>query len=153
MYQEHLLITFHRIDIFLSSFHYDREGELISDLKYTQIFLLNEMLEMREREENALSLTALSRRTGFAKASLSSALKILRKAGYVDMVMDNKDNRRKTIFLTQKTEDAVPEIKQYLYDVSRLLCEGIGVKELETLEQSLDKISENIEGIRARNPC
>lgn len=150
MHKGNLLRIFRQIDVFLSYYDYN-QGEALCDLKYSQIFLLNEMFELKKNTKGAITLTVLGKKTGFSKASLCSALKILKKAGYVDVMVDREDNRKKNLLLTKKAKEAELDAKLYLCSVSDLLCEGMGGRELEEMERSLNKISENINKMQVRS--
>ena len=115
----------------------------ISELSLAQIYLLGGLFELERAGREPLSLSALSREAGFSKATVCATLKKLRKAGFVQMQMDDADNRRKEITLTQRAWQVEPCITQYISALDRALCAGISPNDLKTTEQSLQVILQN----------
>ena len=116
----------------------------ISELSFGQIYLLGELFALEREGRESMSLSVLSRKTGFSKATICAALKKLRKAGFVQMEMDDNDNRRKAITLTQRAWRAESSVTQYISALDRTLCAGISPKDLQITERSLMAILENI---------
>lgn len=115
----------------------------ISGLSLAQIYLLGELFQLERTGHEPLSLSALSRENGFSKATVCATLKKLQKGGFVRMQMDDADNRRKAISLTQEAWQLEPYITQYISALDRTLCAGISAKDLKTMEQSLQIILQN----------
>ena len=115
----------------------------ISELSFGQIYLLGELFALEREGRESMSLSVLSRKTGFSKATVCATLKKLRNGGFVNMQMDDADNRRKPITLTQRAWDAQPSVTQYISALDRALCAGISSKDRETMERSLQVILHN----------
>lgn len=54
----------------------------ISELSFAQVYLLAKLFELSKARNGPLSLSALAQATGFSKASVCTALKKLRRAGF-----------------------------------------------------------------------
>lgn len=140
--QNHVILLLRQISSSLPGDAGNRPEE-ISELSFAQIALLSELFELEKTGREPLSLSTLSRETGFSKATVCAALKKLRKAGFVQTQMDDADNRRKEIVLTQRAWEAQSSVGQYISAVDRTLCAGIAPKDLQTTEQSLSVILQN----------
>lgn len=115
----------------------------IAGLSFAQICLLGELFELERAGCESLSLSLLSREAGFSKATVCAILKKLRKAGFVHMQMDDTDNRRKEITLTQRAREIEDSVTQYISALDHTLCAGISPEDLETTEKSLQVILQN----------
>ena len=116
----------------------------ISELSFAQIYLLNELFEREKSGGEPLLLSALSRETGFSKATICATLKKLRKGGYVQMQMDDADNRRKEITLTPQAWEVESTITQYISALDQALCAGLSGEELENMGRSLQVMLCNV---------
>lgn len=115
----------------------------ISGMSFAQVCLLCELFELERTGHEPPSLSILARETGFSKATVCAALKKLREAGFIQMQIDDTDNRRKEITLTPRAWKAEGSITQYISALSRELCAGIPQKDLQAMEQSLLVILQN----------
>lgn len=123
----------------------------ISALTLSQIYLLDELYAMSENECGIVSLSSLARESGFSKSTVCTTLKCLRKSGYIKMQMDNEDNRRKEIVLTEQARAVEPDVKQYVNEFNHALCAGIPEEEFENLEKALRTVLQNARSFRARS--
>lgn len=121
----------------------EKRPDEISELSLAQIYLLGELFQLERTGRKSLSLSTLSRENGFSKATVCATLKKLRKGGFVRMQTDDADNRRKEISLTQEAWQLEPYITQYISALDHTLCAGISLKDLKTMEQSLQVILQN----------
>ena len=142
MPQDHVVKLLRQINSALPGDAGNRPDD-IAHLSFAQIYLLGELFERERTGREPLSLTALSKETGFSKATVCATLKKLRNGGFVNMQMDDADNRRKPITLTQRAWDAQPSVTQYISALDRALCAGISSKDRETMERSLQVILHN----------
>lgn len=126
--------------------------ERISTLSLSQMYLLDELYAMAQNGYETLSLSALTQDLGFSKATISATLKVLRKLGYINMQIDNDDNRRKKIILTERAQEVKPDVQQYVADFNRGICKGISGRELRSFEKTLSMVLQNMRDIRARGP-
>ena len=120
----------------------------ISGLSFAQIYLLGELFELERTGREPLSLSVLSRETGFSKATVCATLKKLRKGGLIRTQI----NRRKEITLTQRAWDVEESITQYISALDRALCAGISSTDLGTMMQSLRVILQNARKSGSRVP-
>lgn len=114
-------------------------------LTLSQVCMLGEVLEKPRGE---LSVSAISRETGFSKSSVCATLKSLRQLGYVEMDMDGQDNRRKEILPTEKAEAVRADVLRYLDAFGEELCSGLADGDRETLERSLAVVAGNVGRMR-----
>ena len=142
MPQDHVVKLLRQINSALPGDAGNRPDD-IAHLSFAQIYLLGELFEWERTGREPLSLTALSKETGFSKATVCATLKKLRNGGFVNMQMDDADNRRKPITLTQRAWDAQPSVTQYISALDRALCAGISSKDRKTMERSLQVILHN----------
>lgn len=126
--------------------------ERISALSLSQIYLLDELYTMAEKKYEMLSLSALARESGFSKATICTTLKSLRRLGYVKMRIDNADNRRKEIILTERARKVEPDVKQYITEFNHAICKGIPEQELQSFEKSLQTVLQNTRDVGTRGP-
>ena len=120
----------------------------ISGLSFAQIYLLGELFELERTGREPLSLSVLSRETGFSKATVCATLKKLRKGGLIRTQI----NRREEITLTQRAWDVEESITQYISALDRALCAGISSTDLGTMMQSLRVILQNARKSGSRVP-
>ncbi len=120
--------------------------EEISELSFAQVCLLGELFEQEKAGREPLSLSALSQETGFSKATVCATLKKLRKAGYVRVRMNSRDNRRKEIILTRQAWTVASSITQYVFALDCKLCAGISANDVQIMKQSLLAILQNAKG-------
>lgn len=117
--------------------------EEIADLSFAQTCLLGDLFELERAGNRPLSLSALAQKSGFSKATICAALKKLRRTGYIHMQMDDRDNRRKEIVLTDRAWGVESSVKEHIAALERALCAGIPPKDLQTTERSLRTILQN----------
>lgn len=124
-----------------------------SSLSFAQTCLLAELFHLKRTGTERASLSVLAEKTGFSKATVCAALKKLRKTGYIHMQMDDVDNRRKEILLTEQAWAVENRVEQAVTALNRTLCAGIPPEDLQTMEKALQKILQNAKDIRAPSPC
>lgn len=124
--------------------------EELSELSFAQVYLLSELFGLVRSGNKPPSLSALAQETGFSKATACAALKQLRKCGYVQMRMDDADNRRKEIMLTSQAWQVEPRVIQFVSALDRALCAGIPQDDLETTGRSLQAILQNAREVKAQ---
>ena len=124
--------------------------EELSGLSAAQIHLLAELYELEKRGNGPPTLSALARETGFSKAAVCATLKGLRKAGYVQMQTDDRDNRRKAILLTLRARQSRSCVTQAVARLEEALCAGVSPKDLQATERSLGVILQNARQMKAK---
>lgn len=126
--------------------------ERISALSLPQLYLLDELYTMAQKRYKTLSLSAMARDYGFSKATICATLKSLRRSGYIKMQIDNADNRRKEIILTERAQMVKPDVRQYIAEFNHAICKGIPDQELQCFEKSLRMVLQNARDVRTRGP-
>lgn len=114
----------------------------------SQCLLLDYMLS---QEENAFCATALHEEFGISKAALSSILKGLKQMGYLEIVSDPTDDRKKRIFLTSKACEEQKRIVEEMEESEALLCRGFSQEEKRGMEEYLDRMLFNLKKERKEN--
>lgn len=147
MQDGNILLLLRQINICLGL--YESEKLAANGMTFSQVFLLNEIFSM---DSASVCSKELSERVGFARSSISRALKELQKNGYVKLKMDAADNRRKHIVLTQKAHKAEPAVKNYMADLTGCLLQAIPEHNLPGIETALQTILDNIQPETIRRP-
>lgn len=78
------------------------------------------------------------------KATLTKNIKKLMEIGYLESVGDKADKRVKHLYLTPKGIPAVKQIKKIHCDFYDTLCTGISVQDVQSTEQIMELMMENI---------
>lgn len=81
---------------------------------------------------------------GISKSAVSSAIKELRKKGYVKTAANPQDDRMKQIFLTQKAFAVKEQIEKELQEEQNRLCGEIPRQSLEIMEKALHTMISNL---------
>lgn len=140
MTDRNILLLLRQINICLGL--YENEKLAANGTTFAQIFLLNEIFSMAPLP---VCSTDLSEKVGFTRSSISRTLKELRKNGYVKMEIDEQDNRKKYIVLTEKAYDAEEEVKAYMKNLNHCLIREIPEHSLAGIELVLQTILDNIQ--------
>lgn len=143
MSQKHIVTLLRQIS---SSLPGDAEAipDDLSGLSFAQVYLLGELFELEKAGCKPLSLSTLSQEAGFSKATVCATLKKLRNTGLVQMQMDDADNRRKEIALTRQARKIESSVTRYISALDHRLCAGISPGDLQTMEQALRVILQNV---------
>ena len=89
------------------------------------------------REGYVTYSTQLHKQFGISKPAISSTLKGLKKKGYLEMVVNEEDDRKKQIVLTPKAYAIKKQIDLGLSQQQTRLCQGISQQRLKLLEKDL----------------
>lgn len=92
----------------------------------------------------------LHKASGLSKAAISSTLKELKKAGYLEMFSDPEDDRRKQLVLTPKAYALKEQLNQELEAQQKRLCRTISPRQLEITETSLHTMLCNLKDETSR---
>lgn len=111
------------------------------DISPSQCLMLDCLL-LHEAED--ICATKLHEILGISKPSISSALKKLRKKGYLIITADPTDARKRNIILTSKAYSVKHLIVSSLYEQEESLCQNLSVKDLEITEKSLCTMIRNM---------
>ena len=113
-------------------------------LSFPQLFLLHEMLAWPEDAVGALSVSALSQKTGLSKSTVCNTVQALVQSGYLIKTVDQSDTRKKTIRLTGKARASRARITEQLRTMDRMLFCGLSRQERERFRQILTQIAGNM---------
>lgn len=144
---ENILLILRQINICLGL--YGNEALAANGMTFAQVFLLDVNFSM---DAPCICSTDLSEKVGFTRSSISRTLKELKKNGYVKMKIDERDNRRKHIILTQKAISAKEEIENYIDNLNRCLVQEIPEERLNGTGDVLRSILDNIQRETLRRP-
>ena len=78
------------------------------------------------------------------KATVAIGIKHLMAGGFIQREVDENDMRRKKLFATEKLLDVGHEIKEQIAIQIKKMTEGFTKKDIEILEDYLDRIKENM---------
>lgn len=125
----------------LSLEHYGRELLKDWDMSPSQNMALDYLFSQKDKEMYA---TDLHTRFGISKSTISSTLKGLKQKGYLKMVINPADDRKKQIVLTEKAYEMEKMIEDSLQKRQACICKGIPEQNLEILKDSLRTMIHNI---------
>ena len=106
----------------------------------TQAMVLHFLYSLDNSESYAANLCSVM---GISSVTISTALKDLRKKGYLKVFADAADDRRKKIVLTPKAFGAQKAIEKHLQMQQALLCRNIPAEHLLWLENDLQTMIQN----------
>lgn len=89
---------------------------------------------------------ALAERMEVSPAAVAVGLKKLEKAGYVQRISGEKDNRSRRLVLTPKGQRLVDESIAMFRRLDEYIFQDFSGEELKTLEGMLDRICTNLSG-------
>lgn len=78
------------------------------------------------------------------KSTLTKIVKKLSEIGYIKIITDEDDQRIKRLYLTENAVPAAHRIKQIHDSFYQTLCAGIPASDIQSAEQTLEKMMENI---------
>ena len=84
-----------------------------------------------------------------SQATIAMSLKSLERLGYVEKRLDDRDNRRNRVAITEKGEAAVKQCHEVFAEVDRRMLEGFDLQEKEELDRLHRKMLENL-GVRKK---
>lgn len=113
------------------------------DVTLSQLLLLDLLLEMEPGQ--ALFSKDLGQKTGISRSTVSSMLKRMKQNGYLEMVADEEDNRRKQIVLTAKAYQARQEAAAVMQNLNQCLCRGLSEQELDCVRSALQTMLQNLQ--------
>lgn len=112
-----------------------------SDIFLTQVMILHHLFSLENTDMYAVNLhNAL----GISKSSISSALKALKKNGYLKITADPSDDRKKILCLTDKAYAMQDTMACELQKQQELLCRNIPDERLTRLEEDLNIMIGNL---------
>ena len=107
---------------------------------------------LRHRGENGeiASQRELAQALGVSPATIATSLKSLERLGYVEKRLDDRDNRRNRVAITEKGIAAVEECFSVFQSVDQRMLEGLTDRERDDLDRLHRKMLSNLD---AENKC
>ncbi|MGL4570362.1 MAG: MarR family winged helix-turn-helix transcriptional regulator [Clostridium sp.] len=122
------------------------EGFKDSNIGQGQILTL--MALMRHKEDEFINQDELSEEMGINKANISRNLSKLNANNFIEIHLNEKDQRKKKIILTRKAYDEMNSIGNILEDIFNDMVNGIDEEELKATSEVLNKMKKNLESKR-----
>ena len=91
------------------------------------------------------TLNEISKALEVDKALTTRAIKRLIEHGYVENIVDEKDNRAFNIYSTEKCDEAMVEMKNLFIEWEKIKLKGFSKEEIETFKNLFKKASLNVE--------
>ena len=110
-------------------------------LSPSQGLILGYLFSKKEKSNYSIDLHA---HLGVSKSAISSGLKKLRQSGFILLMENPDDDRKKRIVLTDKALELQKAIDESLLKRDELLCSGIPEEDLERTRQCLLAMRENL---------
>lgn len=79
-----------------------------------------------------------------SQATVATSLKSLERLGYVEKRLDDRDNRRNRVAITEKGTAAVKQCFQVCHEIDRRMMEGLSLQEKEDLDRLHRKLLDNL---------
>lgn len=79
-----------------------------------------------------------------SQATIATSLKSLERLGYVEKRLDDRDNRRNRVAITEKGKAAVKQCFQVCHEIDRRMMEGLSLQEKEDLDRLHRKLLDNL---------
>lgn len=95
-------------------------------------------------EEEHITISALSQRTGLAKTTLTSMLDRLEEAKYIQRIYDPTDRRAVKIGLTEKAHNMQGKYNEVSEEMNKIFYKGFTENEILNFENFLGKILKNL---------
>ncbi|AJD29940.1 MULTISPECIES: MarR family winged helix-turn-helix transcriptional regulator [Clostridium] len=102
-------------------------------------------------DNEGINQNALSEYVKVDKALSARAIKKLIELGYVEKIINSKDARAYKLYLTEKANDVVPEVREALDAWLHIITNGLTEEEKETAECLLQNMYMNIKESKAKN--
>ena len=102
------------------------------------------LLHLLEWKDGPVYATDLHRESGLSRATISARLKDLRQNGYLELLSDGTDDRRKRIVLTAKTLRLEPVLREDILRCQHQLFSGISLQQSETMKLVLERMLCNL---------
>lgn len=127
--------------LYVSNENYIHSQANNGDISLTQAMILRLLYSLDGSEVYAVDLHNALR---ISKASVSSAIKMLKKNGYLKITVDSSDDRKKKLVLTEKAYSVQDTIAYSLQKQQELLCQNIPADHLPWLEEDLNIMISNL---------
>lgn len=95
-------------------------------------------------QEDGITITTLSSRTGLAKTTLTSMLDRMEKSGHIKREFSKSDRRSIRISLTDKSKNLKDKYNSVSLRMTELFYKGFSDDEILTFEENLCRILDNL---------
>ena len=113
-------------------------------LRQHQLTLLHWRVLAFLSAEDGLGVSALAAKTDADQTTLSRALKVLEKNGYIDRRPSHTDQRGINIYLLEKGRDVFNQVLSVAWDLHQEAVVGFEEQELLLFNQFLNRVHANI---------
>lgn len=119
--------------------HYVEKNDLPNS-QHRLLLILSQMIE----EMNSVSQRDLAEKMHVTPAAVAVTLKKLEKAGIVQKVISEKDNRYNEVTITAKGQQIVKDSKKIFRATDQQMFDGFSREELDQLSDYLDRVIKNL---------
>lgn len=135
-------ILFHALHrTYMNAVQTELHGRGLSDLGSPLILFI---LEHHGDHGEIASQRELAQALRVSQATIATSLKSLERLGYVEKRLDDKDNRRKRIAITEKGTAAVKQCFAVCNEINRRMMEGLSPQEKGDLDRLHRRMLENL---------
>ena len=95
-------------------------------------------------EQDGITISALSEKTGLAKTTLTSMLDRLEKSGHIVRTFDPADRRTVRITLTESAQALRKKYEEVSAKMNEIFYKGFSDREITSFEKNLGRILKNL---------
>lgn len=127
-------------------FHYANKHRKVmqSNLDQTGVYQAQHRLLMIISRNPYSSQRKLAEVMGVSTSTIAVSLKKLGKAGCINKIMDNEDNRLNRIVITEKGNRIVEQSKQIFQTADKMAFEGFTDEEKDMLSEFMERLYVNL---------
>lgn len=96
-------------------------------------------------EKDGLSQNEIAKRLVKDKTNIARMLNSLEKKGYIHRKINKIDGRSFNVYLTESGKELSELVYPIIEEINRVVCSGITMEELQTVDNVLFKIRRNVE--------
>lgn len=135
-------ILFHALHrTYMNAVQTELHGRGLSDLGSPLILFI---LDHHGDHGEIASQRELAQALRVSPATIATSLKSLERLGYVEKRLDDRDNRRNRVAITEKGKAAVRQCFQVCHEIDRRMMEGLSPQEKEDLDRLHRKLLDNL---------
>lgn len=95
-------------------------------------------------EGGAIPQNELEKKARVSHPTIVGVVNRLQEKGYVEILMDKKDRRKRIIRLTDSAENVLQQLKKKYAEMSSALLKGLSNEEIKELDRLLQKLDDNV---------
>lgn len=142
----------HKHALFGLFFAFHNRLQAVGDSFYEEItckqFFL--MICMNLYQEEAPTANELAKTMGCSRQNVKEILNSLEKKQFVRLETDEKDKRKKRVYLTDKAQGLAAKYQEKQVHFMRGLYEGVSAEEIDCAFQIISKIEDNLKTMEGR---